>query len=157
MRLGLHRQDCLPFRTCIVFLRNLILVRFSQNLGTNWEPRHGAVPHCGSTRMSPAWLPSFGARLRARTCRRSPLGYPSLANSASFCTALWCSFSASLAMRCTLSRAELRTARLCSNGVALSNRWIYKSINMVLSPYLIWYLLQIHGHEHPVKGSCVCC
>ena len=56
-------------------------------------------------------------------CLRSPLGYPSLANSASFCTALWCSVSASLAMRCTLSRAELRTARRCSNGVALSNRW----------------------------------
>ena len=64
-------------------------------------------------------------------CRRSPLGFymfipacaiepASLANSASFCNV-----SASLAMRCTLSRAELRTARLCSNGVALSNRWYH--------------------------------
>jgi hypothetical protein len=57
-------------------------------------------------------------------CRRSPLGYIlAWRILRAFCTALWCSISASLAMRCTLSRAELRTARLCSNGVALSNRW----------------------------------
>ena len=59
-------------------------------------------------------------------CLRSPLGYPILANSASFCTALWCNVSASLAMRCTLSVGPsyvLRTARRCSNDVALSNRW----------------------------------
>ena len=67
-------------------------------------------------------------------CLRSPLGYPSLANSASFCTALWCNVSASLAMRCTLSRAELRA----KDRSPLFERCC--ALKPLVSPYLIWLL-----------------
>ena len=113
----------LTFPSGFPYLYSLLeeLVRFSRDLGTT---RHDVVPHTKSRihHGIHSYVPCVAA-IFEHCCLRSPLGYPSLANSASFCTALWCNVSASLAMRCTLSRAELRTARRCSNGVALSNRW----------------------------------
>ena len=79
------------------------------------EPRHDAIPHADPLVCSLCVVAIF-----EHCCRRSPLGYPNLANSESFCTALWCNVSASLAISCTLSRAELRTARLCSNGAVIT-------------------------------------